>query len=260
MKTEKKITLSVLTFFLFLLIYYLLSIKENYTNNKQICIYQTYKDKSLVPQKVYDNIKKYAPGYKHIITDDEDNKKFIFENYGQVYLDAYNKLENGAHKADLWRYLILYKHGGVYLDIKTELITPIDEIFVDKNKMYLVEGSAGNNIYNGIMYSPPNNPIYFTLIQFCLNNIDNVKKDYMLFVREFHKILKDKVGSDLPINKVININGLPIIYINKEKCNSNKDECADGLDKWGLCCYIYGKNDKKIFKTRYSDYPWNEKN
>ena len=74
----------MLTFFLFIMIYYLLSIKENYTNNKQICIYQTYKDKSLVPQKVYDNIKKYAPGYKHIITDDEDNKKFIFKN-GQVF-------------------------------------------------------------------------------------------------------------------------------------------------------------------------------
>ena len=76
----------------------------------------------------------------------------------------------------------------------------------------------------------------------------------MLFCREFRKVLKDKIGSDLPLNKEISLNGLPTIYVAKEKCNKQKEDCPGGLDKYGTCCYIYGKNDKKIFKTRYADY------
>ena len=108
---------------------------ELFTSNKKLCIFQTYSNKSAIPQKVYDNIKKYAPNYKHIITDDNENRKFIMK-YGEKYLNAYNKLESGAHKADLWRYLVLYKYGGIYMDIKTELLKPVDDIFTDKSTIF----------------------------------------------------------------------------------------------------------------------------
>lgn len=230
---------------------------ERFTSNKKMCIFQTYSNKSAIPQKVYDNIKRYAPNYKHIITDDNENKNFIMKYYGEKYLNAYNKLEYGAHKADLWRYLVLYKYGGIYMDIKTELLKPVDDIFTDKSTMYLVQGSNGTNIYNGLMYSPPKNPVYLKLINLCLENIEEVKKDYMLFVKQFHTFIKEKITSEnIPICENIKISGLPTIYIFNEKCTKNKDECPDGLDRYGFCCYIYGKNNEKVFKTRYSDFPW----
>ena len=46
------------------------------------------------------------------------NFDFIKNNYPVDVLEAFNKLIPGAYKADLWRYCVLYKLGGIYLDIK----------------------------------------------------------------------------------------------------------------------------------------------
>mmetsp|Transcript_4382 Transcript_4382/g.14865 ORF Transcript_4382/g.14865 Transcript_4382/m.14865 type:complete len:143 (-) Transcript_4382:1590-2018(-) len=39
--------------------------------------------------------------------------------------EAFNNLRPGAYKVDLWRYLLLWAQGGVYLDCDLELQTPI---------------------------------------------------------------------------------------------------------------------------------------
>ena len=44
-------------------------------------------------------------------------------------------------------------------------------------------------------------------------------------------------------------------YIFDEICNRDSGNCNDGLDRYGLCCYIYD-GESPIIKTRYSDYPW----
>jgi len=49
----------------------------NYSQIKKYNLYQTYKNKDLIPQKVYDNIKKYAKNYNHLIFDDNECITFI---------------------------------------------------------------------------------------------------------------------------------------------------------------------------------------
>ena len=44
-------------------------------------------------------------------------------------------------------------------------------------------------------------------------------------------------------------------YLFQENCDRNKNNCYDGLDKYGFCCFIYDNNNK-IIKNRYADYPW----
>ena len=98
-----------------------------------------YHDKSKIPNKVYDNLRKYAKGHNIQIYDDKEIIQFFKDHYkdSDRYINKFNKLQ-GAHKADLWRYCVLYHYGGVYLDIKTELIKPLNEIFVDDNMLYTV--------------------------------------------------------------------------------------------------------------------------
>jgi hypothetical protein len=43
----------------------------------------------------------------------------------------------GAARADLFRYLCLYKHGGVYLDIKSSAVRPLDDAIL-ANDAYLI--------------------------------------------------------------------------------------------------------------------------
>lgn len=225
------------------------------TNQSSIpkVIYQTYIDKSKIPPKVYDNIKKFAPNYKHIIYDDDECIRFLRDNYPPNVLDTFNALLKGAHKADLMRYCLLYKYGGVYLDIKTELLKPLDKIFVN-NYLYSVIAKNKRSIYQGIIATPPANPIFKVLIDHIIVN-KHITRDYLIFTREFYNQLnilcKKKVTTGFNKNKTSSIN----IYLYNEKCSKNIYDCYDGLDRYRLCCFVY-HNKTKIIKTRYSDYPW----
>jgi hypothetical protein len=104
-------------------------------------IHQTFMTKSLPAelQQNVDNLKKLNPGWTHIIHDDDDIKKFIQENYGPSILKYYERINPryGAARADLFRYLLLYKCGGVYLDIKSTCVRPLDEV-LQPNDRYIL--------------------------------------------------------------------------------------------------------------------------
>jgi mannosyltransferase OCH1-like enzyme len=82
-------------------------------------IYQTWHTKNL-PTKMQENVnclKRQNPEFKYYLYDDYDCREFIKKNFDKDVLNAFDTLIPGAYKADLWRYCILYKNGGIYLDI-----------------------------------------------------------------------------------------------------------------------------------------------
>ena len=54
----------------------------------------------------------------HYLFHDVACREFIGREYPPDVLMAYDRLIPTAFKADLWRYCVLYKYGGVYLDAK----------------------------------------------------------------------------------------------------------------------------------------------
>lgn len=86
---------------------------------------QTYRDVTLIPKKVYQNIQKYAPDFTHIIYDDNQIIAFLKTYYTDLVVTTFQQCRLGAHKGDLFRYCYLYINGGVYMDIKTELLQPL---------------------------------------------------------------------------------------------------------------------------------------
>tara|TARA_Y100000816_G_C26012114_1_gene529193 strand:+ start:285 stop:989 length:705 start_codon:yes stop_codon:yes gene_type:complete len=226
--------------------------------NKKVYIpkvlFQTYFDKSKVPSKVYDNINKFASDYKHVMLDDNDAIVFLKNHYPQYVTNAFRSFKKGAHKADLLRYCLLYKYGGVYLDIKTELLSSLSSIFKhNKNLLFAVLSKNKKSIYTGILASPPKNPIFKILIHHCVTT--NPDNNYHIFVNYFYNQLGEichgpvKSGYNKAITK-------PDFYLFNERCTDNKNDCYDGLDRYGLCCNVYDF-DRLIIKTRYSDFPWN---
>jgi len=216
-------------------------------------IFQTYNDKSKIPQKVYDNIKQYAPEYQHIIYDDNEIINFLSLHYPSIVVDKFKAL-NGAHKADLFRYCILYIHGGVYIDIKTELITPLSNIFNKPNiDLYTVMSVIPKTIYQGIIASPPKNIMFIQLINFILNTpLFICKIFYHIFVYDFYRYISNDVNN---IQNGYNKGKKHTYYLFNEKCSKDKNACYDGLDRYGLCCFAYDMSNS-VFKIRYADYPW----
>lgn len=68
--------------------------------------------------------------YKFIFYDDNATIKFIKEEFPEFY-QFYKRINEGygAAKADIFRVLILYKYGGIYIDCKTK-IENMDELFL----------------------------------------------------------------------------------------------------------------------------------
>jgi hypothetical protein len=216
-------------------------------------IVQTYKNKNVIPSKVYNNIKKFAPNYKHIIFDDLECIDFLNKYYEKKIVYTFNKLK-GAHKADLFRYCFLYKYGGVYLDIKTEILKPINQTFC-KNYTYSVLSIINDSVYQGIIATPPKNKIFLKLINFMVKLVDSeLKYPYIVFTVDFFEKIKFECEKKpiCGLNKGYKNNNY---YLLRERCSRNKNNCYDGLDWRGFCCYIYDGNEK-VFKGRYSDYPW----
>lgn len=141
-------------------------------------IYQTYWTKSLPPNmnNCVETLKKQNPEFVHHLYDDNDCRQFIKNNYNDVILNAYNALVPGAYKADLWRYCVLYKKGGVYIDIKFKCADGVKLInMVDKE--YFVEDliSEGEmiGVYNGCMICKKGNKNLLQAINQIVENIEN---------------------------------------------------------------------------------------
>lgn len=230
------------------------------SNNIPKILFQTYISYDKVPTKVKNNIKKYASDYQYKFYNDDECYNFLKKNFPYDVINAYQNLYLiKAHRADLVRYCLLYKYGGVYLDIKTELIMPIRDIFTN-NYTYtcLCTDQMTDCIYQGVLATRKGNPFFLKLINFIVktNEYPNRKK-YNTYTRDFYNKIKNSISPNSKVKEGLNItdSGTDNIYLFKEKCTRNSNECYDGLDRHKFCCYIYDKG-KKIFKSRYSDYPW----
>ena len=95
-------------------------------------IHQTYVTKD-IPREIkpiIENLRKQNPDWDYRFYDDDQIVIFIKEHYGEKILSLYKSInpQYGAAKADLFRYLLMYKVGGVYLDIKSNFSKPINEV------------------------------------------------------------------------------------------------------------------------------------
>jgi mannosyltransferase OCH1-like enzyme len=119
--------------------------KENYNVNDVNIpkyIFQTTRDKTSVNDNIKKNIeylRNKNPEYKYFLFDDNDCINFIKNNYEIDILDTYLLINPnyGPAKADLFRYLLLYKYGGIYLDIKSSCDVPFSEVINDNDRYIL---------------------------------------------------------------------------------------------------------------------------
>ena len=97
-------------------------------------VYYTHEDKK--QKKIFSKTisfnKRNNPELKFIFYDDQRRRNFIKKYYPEFY-KFYIQIhpDYGAVKADIFRVLILYHYGGIYIDIKTRIVNIYDKI---KNK------------------------------------------------------------------------------------------------------------------------------
>jgi len=212
-------------------------------------IYQTWKTKDLPPtvQKVRDDIQALNPDYKMVLYDDAEMDTFMKMSCDEAVYKIYSNLNVGAAKADFWRYCVLYKYGGVYLDIDSTIIKPLDELILENDQCIITrEGSAG--IFNNwIMVFDKHHPILRMAITICCHNILN-------------KVTRDichLTGPHGPFTNAINIVMLPF-YNKNTNLYFEKDEDLNSIlnnPKYDIRARFYGMDMEKfvLFKHDYTD-------
>lgn len=219
-------------------------------------VYLTYHDLKKIPKYVISNLKKYCHGFDIRIFDDAQCIAFLKQYFGQEAVSIFNNMKVSAHKADFWRYCILYVFGGYYFDIKTEFKAPLSEIFdsTEKNTWYTVLSKIGGTIYNGIIATPPINPILYQCIQHVFQNKN--PHNYLTFVTYLYSCLQNSVEGPLKIGNNPQKTGWNCILF-KETCLACQEtKCNRKPDRYNLNCNIHNENKKLLFYTRYPDFPW----
>jgi len=150
-------------------------------------IWQTWHTKDL-PVKMRENmedLKQKNPEFEHFLFDDDDCAEYIKNNFDISVYNAFQNLIPGPYKADLWRYCVLYKEGGIYLDLKFKingdfkLITLTDAEYFVKDREGNEWFDKNGGVYQGFLSCLAGNEILFKCIQQIVVNVEN--KNYNLY-------------------------------------------------------------------------------
>lgn len=108
--------------------------QNDYEQKIEKNIFQVYSHNNdeEIPEKfknITDILKKQNPEYNYYLYNDSEMDSFVKENFPEYY-ESYNSINNEYFviKTDFFRYMVLYHHGGVYLDIKSGFKVPLREI------------------------------------------------------------------------------------------------------------------------------------
>lgn len=140
-------------------------------------IYQTWSSKILPAaiQTSIDNMLRVNSNYEYRFFDDNDMLSFVEDNYDSSVLECFTSLKIGAAKADLWRYLVLYKTGGIYIDVDSFIYGKLDDIITDDGCSIISRENNPERFVQWCLMFSPKHPILNTCIESCVKNISERK-------------------------------------------------------------------------------------
>lgn len=159
------------------------------------------------------------PEYEYRFCDDDDIIDFLKTDFPE-YLDGYNKLKYGASKADLWRYLVMYKYGGVYADIDCKCIRPLRD-WMKSESAFVTQLGTNKDICQWLIITVPQNPVFLKAAQKTLQNSknNNHKASYHGFELSGNRLNLRKNAPLIKFNhEVLGLSGPPVLQEAAEEC------------------------------------------
>jgi hypothetical protein len=144
-----------------------------------------------------------ASGWSYRFYSDDDARSYIVDNFPPQFVEAYDSLIPGAYKADLFRYLVLMKDGGVYADVDVLLDGSLDSFITPTMSFFAPRDAVGEYaqgpycLWNGLLGAAPGHPFIVRAVERLVNLILD-RSDLLDFERE----IALKSGRDTELWKV----------------------------------------------------------
>lgn len=139
-------------------------------------IYQSWHTKDL-PASVLTKVnqmKALNPTYTHYIYTDEEIDSFVKNHYDGLVYTCFKRL---GHIVDMWRYLILYKFGGIYLDMDSTITKSLDSLILDTDEAIITAETNPDVYVQWAMIFAKGHPILNKTIEIIINKIQRNEND-----------------------------------------------------------------------------------
>lgn len=156
-------------------------------------IHQTFKTDKLpfITRWHIARFRKRNPEYTYEFYDDERIANFLMDHFDEEVFTQYQRLNIGAAKADFFRYAVLLKKGGVYIDLDSSIkgrlsdfIKPEDVAIISK------ERNPGLYVQWALVYEA-NHPFLQRTMEMMLDNIRHNR-----YPNDVHKMTGPQVYSN----------------------------------------------------------------
>ena len=176
-------------------------------------IFQTHKSVQYIRSKpqlqnAINSWRRHVPefGY-HFYTNemcDVFMKTDMVELFGESIYEAYNKLPMAVMKADLWRYCVIYKFGGIYADADT-ICKCNPNIFTMYDTMLVCAPENSTNLCQWCFAAPANSPILKSVIELSIERIlemHEIKGEHVIHLLTGPSVFTDGIETYLQENNL----------------------------------------------------------
>jgi len=131
-------------------------------------IIQTWKTNEIPVHyyKFIQNLRNYNPKCKYIFYTDESIKFFVLDNFPEYY-ETFMNLKYKIQQIDFFRYLAVYHHGGMYLDLDMDISQNFDDLDTNVcNFPIEIKNKDGSILVgNYAFYAPKHDPFLKHIIE-----------------------------------------------------------------------------------------------
>lgn len=138
-------------------------------------IFQSWISKDLHPeiQKKVDMMKILNPEYSYQLYTDSEIDEFVNTFYPGEISECFNRLNVPVAKVDFWRYLVLYKFGGVYVDLDSSINISLNELIGQNDTAIITAETNPNTFVQWALIFDKQHPILKKVIELIIENIQN---------------------------------------------------------------------------------------
>ena len=213
--------------------------------------------------------------FERVFVDDTGQLETVKSLTGNVGHRLYAAFKANAHRADIFRYMDHYLRGGLYLDIKTALLEPLERIqerivaefkadaslIAHAANLYgwdpaalaasgppdyfmTAIGTRKDHIFQGILLARPRHPLMLAALHHCFGPTLVDQQDlsgfrYMAFCEELFRVIKadryQGAGTPLKAGWVLGFGLDPIYLLQKTHEPALKAAQPKGLPNDGHC-------------------------
>jgi len=241
-------------------------------------IHQTTKN-GLIPNELnhyIESIKKYQSNWNYILWSDDDNAKLIEKEYNFIWKN-YQKIK-GIQKADISRYCILHKFGGLYVDTDIIFYKNIDPLLNNKDGIILAPSIPTlpyfkNTVTNYIIYSGQKGNPFWLVLLYEINKRLEICDNWLYNLSILNPIIVPYTTGRVVLTNFMNDNYFTVfdntLVYNKFSplcdVDSNTVYCAheggttrNGGKKWGNCIeryfLLYEFKMRKLLRIKQNSY------